>query len=64
MTNASHLVTNVRPDFASVTIVRPRVTNVRPHATNPAGHRYWGNSDPIRDRLAGTGETWTPSETI
>ncbi|HZK05687.1 MAG TPA: hypothetical protein VFC82_07530 [Actinomycetaceae bacterium] len=40
MTNASHLVTNVRPDFADVTFVRPDVTNVRPHAANPAGHRH------------------------
>ncbi|HZK04337.1 MAG TPA: hypothetical protein VFC82_00650 [Actinomycetaceae bacterium] len=56
MTNASHLVTNVRPDFADVTFVRPDVTNVRPHAANPAGHRHWGNSNPIQDRLAGAGE--------
>ncbi|HZK04947.1 MAG TPA: hypothetical protein VFC82_03765 [Actinomycetaceae bacterium] len=34
MTNASHLVTIVRPDFADVTNVRPDVTDVRPHVTN------------------------------
>ncbi|HZK06544.1 MAG TPA: hypothetical protein VFC82_12000 [Actinomycetaceae bacterium] len=60
MTNASHLVTNVRPDFANVTDVRPHVTNVRPHAANPAGHRRWGNSNPIQDDLAGAGEHPTP----
>ncbi|HZK05747.1 MAG TPA: hypothetical protein VFC82_07855 [Actinomycetaceae bacterium] len=34
MTDASHLVTIVRPDFADVTFVRPSVTIMRPDVTN------------------------------
>ncbi|HZK05593.1 MAG TPA: hypothetical protein VFC82_07035 [Actinomycetaceae bacterium] len=34
MTNASHHVTNVRPESQRVTIARPDVTNASHHVTN------------------------------